>query len=449
MGDRLTILFTNIWLDTYAGSEVVVRDLAIGTMRRGHRPIVYTPTAGNVAEELKRKGVAVIDDLRMLAETPDIIHAHHAIPCAEALIRFPGVPAINVCHAFEHWLEAPVHFPQIGAYVAVDEACRDRLVHTQSVDPARVVVLPNAVDLERVPPRPQPLPDRPRRALAFGKTSAVAQIRSACKSLSIDFDAIGFQVGRMIANPEEELVQFDLVFACARAALEALCCGCAVVVCDPRGIAGLVTSENFSMFRERNFGLRSLAAPVTVERLIENIQRYDRVDADAVCVRARRDADLEKLLDDFEKLYAEVISGARRPFFAQGAHETAVAQFLHDYLPRHPGDPRWPWLCEREALRERTLQLENQLADTMQEQGALGERSLQLENRLADMAQELELCRAGANAARTHSDATQLRLADSRTRLASALQELAMVKRSRLLKFGRWLRRIRGLPVAY
>ena len=394
MGDRLTILFTNIWLKSYGGSEVVVRDIAIGAMRRGHRPIVYTPAAGDFAQELRSKGVAVIEDLRMLAEAPDIIHAHHAIPCAEAIIRFPGVPAINVCQAFEYWVEAPVHFPQIGAYVAIDEACRDRLVHAGGIDPARVVVLRNSVDLRRVPPRPRPRPDRPQRALAFGKAAAVTEIRSACEALSIDFEAIGQAAGRVTSHPEAELVGFDLVFASARAALEALCCGCAVIVCDSRGMAGLVTSDNFDDLRERNFGLRSLTTPVGVDALVENIRRYDREDTAAVGARARIEADLEKLLDDFENLYAEILTGWRRPSITTGAHEAAVARFLHDYLPRHPNDPKWPGLDERAALRERCLQLETQLAGTMQEQQALRRRCTQLQNDLADAVREIQRRRA-------------------------------------------------------
>ena len=386
MGNRLIILFTNIWLAQRAGTEVVVRDLAIGALRRGHRPIVYAPTLGEVGQELRTLGVAVIDDLRRLAEEPDIIHAHHVIPCAEALIRFPKVPAIYVCHAFEHWVEAPAHFPQIGAYVAIDDACHDRLVHEHGIDPKRVLVLPNAVDLKRIPPRMRPLSDRPQRALAFGKASGVREIRAACKVLSIDLETLGYPVCRVSSYPEKELVGYDLVFASSRAALEALCCGCAVVVCDARGIAELVTTNTFSELRAKNFGLRSFVAPVTVERLIENIRRYDRDDASVVSARAYREADLEKLLDQFDNLYADVLSGARRPYAPTGAHEAAVAQFLYDYLPRRPGDPRSPWLREREAERI-----------------------------------ELERCRAELNA----------------------------MKRSRLLKVGRWLRQATGLPQPY
>jgi hypothetical protein len=163
MTDRLVLLLTNVWLTDRGGSETVVRDLALGLLRRGHRPIVYSPELGPPAEEMAASGVCVIDDLRQLAETPDIIHAHHAVPCGEALIRFPTTPAIYLCHSFSLWMEAPVDFPQIGAYVTVDEACRDRLVHADGIAPERVTIVRNAVDLRRIPPRPQPPWARPQR----------------------------------------------------------------------------------------------------------------------------------------------------------------------------------------------------------------------------------------------------------------------------------------------
>jgi glycosyltransferase involved in cell wall biosynthesis len=414
MGGGLTILFTNIWLEHYAGSEVVVRDLALGSLRRGHRPIVYTPAIGPFAHELTARGVAVVDDLRKVAEAPDVIHAHHVVPCAEAVMRFPEAPAINVCHAFEYWGEAPAHFPQIGVYVAVDDACRDRLVHTQGIDSARVVVLPNAVDLSRVPARPRPLPDRPRRAAAFGKAVGVAQARAACEALSIEFAALGPPAGHEVSDPERHLVEFDLVFASARAALEALCCGCAVIACDARGIAGLVTSENFAALRAKNFGLRSLTTPISVQGLVDEVRRYDRDDARLVCERARREADLERLLDAFEGLYDKVISAARASPVTRQAHEAAVARFLRDYLPRRPHDPRWPWLADRQALTGRVAQLERELGDS---------------------AHRLEQSRVEA--------------AEARAALQAARQTVAAIKRSRLLRLGRWLRRIGRRPLPY
>jgi hypothetical protein len=358
----LAILFTNIWLERHGGSEVVLRDLAFGALRRGHRPIVYTPAIGPFAQHLTRRGIAVVDDLRRIAEPPDIIHAHHVIPCGEAIIRFPGVPVIDVCHSFEYWVEAPAHFPQVSTYVAVDEACRDRLVHAHGIDPARIVTLYNAVDLTRIPPRPRPLPQRPRRAAVFSKAAAAAPvIRAACEALSIDLETLGPQAGSEVEDPERHLVEFDLVFASARSALEGLCCGCAVIACDGRGLAGMVTSENFAALRAKNFGLRSLMRPLTPRALIDEIGGYDCEDARAVGERARREADLEDLLDAFAKLYTEAIEARRAAPVSPSAHEEAVARFLREYLPRL-GDPRWSSLAEREAFAERLRALEAELA---------------------------------------------------------------------------------------
>ena len=503
MRNGLTVLLTNIWLANRGGSEIVVRDFATGLLRRGHRPIVYSPELGEIAAELTAKGVVVIDDLRKLAEPPDLIHAHHSIPCGEALIRFPNVPAIFVCHAFVTWVEAPAHFPQIGAYVALDEACRDRLVHAEGIDPERVLVLRNAVDLQRIPVRPRPLMDRPKRAVAFGKAAAVPELRAACDRLDIEFDAIGYETDRVLAFPEPELVKYDLVFGSARAALEALCCGCAVVVCDPRGFAGLVTSNNFEAFRARNFGLRTLGEPVTVERCIEGIRRYDRMDAIAVSQRARQEADLEKLLDAFQQLYADVLEGSRRPHITPQAHEHAMARFLFENLPRRPGDTRWPWISERHDLQNSINSLAAQLAEASRliaraEQTA-NETRREFDARLAEVFDRLakteqagsdarlvleaklaEACERATMAERTGAEARQelearltetcerattaerevaqarreldAQLTAAAHRVASheeALRHLADLKRSRLLKFGRLLRGMTGRPIPY
>jgi glycosyltransferase involved in cell wall biosynthesis len=431
MTDRLVVLLTNIWLAHRAGSETVVRDVALGLLRRGHRPIVYSPALGAPAEEIAACGVCVIDDLRQLAETPDIIHAHHAIPCGEALIRFPQTPAIYVCHAFSPWMEAPVHFPQIGAYVAVDEACRDRLVHAEGIAPDRVTILRNAVDLRRVPPRLQPPRARPQRVLAFGKAAVMAEPRIACERLGLEYHALG-DVGRTVAHPEHELVDFDLVFASARAALEAMCCGCAVIACDSRGSAGLVTPKNFDLLRAQNFGLRCLHEAATVDHCMEEIGRYDAEEVAVVTRRAREQADLEKTLDRFEALYAEVLAGPRRPEIAAHAHERAVAQFLHAYLPRRPGDSRWPWMAEKERLESEIQELRERVERETRAHAQVGR---ELESRLAA---------AQAQLASAAGERERLGVA-----LADVSRQLADVKRSRLLRWGRSLRRLAGLPVPY
>ena len=441
MPDRLTVLLTNIWLVNRAGSETVIRDLAFGLLRRGHRVIVYAPALGGAADELVARGIVVIDDLRKLAETPDIIHAHHLIPCGEALYRFPQTPAIYTCHSFSHWAEAPAHFPQVAAYVAVDEACRDRLVQAEGIDPARVMVIPNAVDLTRIPQRPQPLAARPLRAVAFGKAAAAGAPRLACERLGIPFAAIG-TLDVPLANPESELVKADLVFASARCALESLCCGCAVIACDARGIAGLVTSENYQDLRAKNFGLRTLTESNTIEACIREIGRYDPQDASRVSARARHDAGLALQLDRFETLYREVLDGSRRPRITPEAHERAMAQFLHDNLPRRPADIRWPWLALREELRRDVLQLEARLGEAQ-------DRLAASEAQLTATVTQVTQARGELDQARVELALSRAELTQSRSEMAATSGKLAILRQSRLLKVGRLLRRIAGRPVAY
>lgn len=359
----MKVLLTNIWLTRWGGTECATRDFARGLLRRGHAPIVYSPALGESAEEIQRYGIPVVDDVRLITDAPDVIHGHHLTPTAEAIIRFPRVPVINVCHAFLHWVEAPARFPQVQHFVAVDQACRERLLHAGGVDPARVVTEPNGVDLHRIPPRPRPLAETPARALAFTKNQAhLPVLEAVCAARGMTLDTLGDGVGRAVPRPEAELVNYDVVFATARSALEALCAGCAVIVADARGMAELVTPTNFDRLRERNFGLRALTYEVTESRVGAEIDAYSASAARVVSVRAREEASFERTLDRFVGLYDEAIARAADEPWTDSDHETAVSEFLFATLPRTPADPRWPWRAERDALLQRVGHLEHQVA---------------------------------------------------------------------------------------
>jgi len=359
-GPSLKILLTNVWLDRRGGTESVIRDVAQGLLRRGHRPIVYSPHLGEPAEELRSRGVAVVDDLSSVAEPPDVIHGQHVIQTGEALLHFPQAPAIQMCHAWAYWQEGPARFPQIHRYVAVDQAVRDRLVHMEGIDPERVEVIYNAVDLTRIPGRAAPLPAKPLRALAFTKYKAqIPLIQRACERHGITLDLLGAGGGREVATPERELVNYDLVFATARMALEALCADCAVVVCDSRGMAGMVSSANLPQLRPLNFGLRTLVHGVTFQRLSDEIARYDAADAERVANRVRLMAPIESTLDRLLQLYDEAMSA---PAPGAEAQRAATLGFLQQNLPRVRTDGRWPWMVERQQLVGRIEQLERELA---------------------------------------------------------------------------------------
>jgi len=360
----LRVLLTNIWMDRPGGTESVIRDVALGLLRRGHRPTVYTPHIGPPARAILAHGVAVTDDLATITEPPDVIHGQHFIQTAEALIHFPTTPAIQLCHAWQYWQEAPARFPQVHRYLAVDETVRDRLVQMEGIGPERVEVLYNTVDLGRIPQR-RPLPAAPRRALAFTKFKAqLPLIEEACRRRGLALDVLGAGGDRLVLEPEQELVRYDIVFGTARMALEAMCAGCAVVVCDSRGLADLVTSSNFADLRRLNFGLRSLVRPVEIDALCDAIDRYDAQDAMQVALTARREASLGPMLDRLEAVYAAAMAA---PPANEAQTRSATLAFLRAALPRMRSEGRWPWMQERDLLAARVEQLELELADARSE----------------------------------------------------------------------------------
>jgi glycosyltransferase involved in cell wall biosynthesis len=301
---------TNCWLVNRAGSELYVRDVALGLQRRGHEPVVWSPVLGPMAAEIRAAGVQVIDDLGAPTPEPDLLHCQHHDETLAALARFPDRPGLFVQHGATSWQEeAPLH-PRLLRHVAVDELCRQRLL-ASGVAPDRISVIPNGVDLSRFAPR-DPLPARPRRALALSNTATEAgfltAVRAACARHGIELDVAGLGVGAPMHDPAGELHNYDVVFGKARVALEALAVGCAVVVVDEPGVAGMVTHAALPEWLRWNLGRHLLTAPHDVDLLSEELDRYDPEDA-ARCrdhVRAHRDLELtiDALLDEQDRVLA-------------------------------------------------------------------------------------------------------------------------------------------------
>jgi hypothetical protein len=292
-----------------------VRDLAAGLVKRGHTPLAYSSQLGGVADELRAATISVVDDLNELAIAPDLIHGHEHMETMTALLHFPGVPAIYFCHSAYAWFDAPLFFPRILRYVAVDHACRDRLL-SHGIPEERIRVLLNFVDLDRFKRRSTPLPSRPQRALVFSNyansQTHLPAVREACRRAQIQLDVLGDGEQNGSAEPEKIIGEYDLVFAKARCALEALSVGAAVILCDAGGVGPMVTSREFNKLRPLNFGIRTLTQPLDPDILVREIERYDSADAAAVSELVRATAGKELIIDELIGLYEEVIAEYRR-----------------------------------------------------------------------------------------------------------------------------------------
>lgn len=309
----LRILLTNNTLAGRAGSELYIRDLAISLMKRGHSPIAYSTALGEVAEELRRATVPVIDDLGALNVAPDIIHGQHHLETTIAALRFPSTPVVHVCHGWLPWEELPTVLPNIKRYIAVDDLCRERLLTSKGIAAARVDVHLNFVDLDRFNLRP-PLPKKPESALVFSnyanENAILAAIRGACHQFGIKHvDVVGGCSGNSVANPENLLGKYDIVFGKARCALEAMATGCAVIVADYAGLGGLVTTENATRMRRLNFGARTMQnARVTEENILRELSLYDAENARQVSEWIRADADMTSAVSRWIALYREILA---------------------------------------------------------------------------------------------------------------------------------------------
>lgn len=303
----MRILITNLLLWPRSGTVTFVRDLALGLRRRGMSPAVYSLAAGRVCDQLRSAGVPVVSRLRDLPWIPDVIHGHHGDLVRIALHTFPGVPAINVCHDHLAPPDSAVLHPSVQRYFAVSQLCLRRQ-QAEGVPHDATSLLPNFVDVARFRPR-SPLPLRPRRALVFSNYATdgvhLRTIRDACASAGLSLDVVGSGVGTATDAPEDLLLGYDVVFAKARAALEAMAVGAAVILCDYGASGPLVQSHAFDALQRQNFGRAAIASPLTVDALLRQIERYDPLDAARVQARVREQASLEHVLDALVVAYAD------------------------------------------------------------------------------------------------------------------------------------------------
>jgi len=433
----LRVLLTNNTLGTRAGSEMYVRDLAIALMKRGHFPVAYSSVLGEVAHELRQATVPVIDDLTTLQEPPDIIHGQHHLDTMAAVLRFPTTPAISVCHGWVPWEELPSVFPTIMHHVAVDDLCRERLLITAGVTAADVSVIYNFVDLERFNLRTS-WRDKPRSALIFsnyaGSNPATHAIKSACIRAGIErVDIVGSGSGNSVAKPELILGEYDLVFAKARCALEAMASGAAVIVADHSGLGGMVTSQNVGQMRRLNFGVRTMqATAVTEENVLRELRRYDSQDASRVSVWIRTQADMSAAVTDWLSLYEDVIARWRDANHQGTAIEfqeqsIAASRYLRSLAPviktRSDAEHRAHHATQIQAELSRQLAArEAESAARIQETAAAQGDLLQ---RMA--AKEVELATRVQEAADAQSSLLQ-RIADKKREVAAVRAEASALE---------------------
>jgi hypothetical protein len=447
------ILLTNQRLDVRGGSELYLRDVAAALRRRGHHPIAYSPFLGLAADDLRGCAIPVVRDLALLGAPPDLIHGQHHLPTVEALLRFPGVPAVFFCHGWLPWQEMPPRLSRIVRYVAVDALRRERLITEEGIPPEMVEVIPNFVDLERFRPRPQPLPERAKRALVFSNHAVPGDgfhrlAMTACAERGIEVESLGARTGRFLDRPEDILSGYDIVFARGRAAMEAMAVGCAVILCDDEGLGPMVTRAAVEGLAAANFGLAALDHAPRVDLIQDRLDQYDPADAAAVQGWVREHAGLAAAVDRIEKVYADVIAGWSGPAGVEASAEAAeLAAYLHlvhsVVIPQAMRDAQGD--SERDAGRRVAAVRAEMAALTEQLEAALEASTVSDSVARAEMAALTEQLEAALEAS-TASDAVARALTGQVEELNAGLEQL---RATRAVHLQSWLRRHSILAGAY
>lgn len=355
----LKILITNIILSGYSGTETVVRDLAIGFSKLGHKAMVYSPEIGGVSEQIRAAGITIVTELSQLESfKPDIIHGHHHIQTLEAIKYFPDVPAIFVCHSDHSWHDIPPKHKNILSYAAVDRYCQDRMVQHYHFVINKCRLIYNWFDESRFT-QARVLNVKPKNALVFSSYArdnhTLATIRTACENYGLKFDVLGYGIGKGTDKPETVIDNYDIIFAKAKCAIEAIAMGAAVIVCDTRGLGGLVTTDNLAEYRSWNFGLKLMTKQITVANITRELKKYSASDAKQVTKFMRKKATLSKSLRYYIYLYQDVI----KKWMASTNHKVnKAAAEIYDLDRRYLLEiaSRYEAICKQDFIMHRLTQ---------------------------------------------------------------------------------------------
>lgn len=300
------IVITNWMLSGRSGTETYTRDLALSLSGSDWEPVVFTLAPGALTRELNDAGVRTVTDPRLLPADAEIVHGHHNFVTIAAMLACPRARGVFVCHDAVSWHDRAPRFPRITRYAGVDEVCRERVALDVGMPLERVHFIGNSVDLSRFPQRGA-LPEKPARALLFSNYAAehnfLPVVREACERMGLALDVIGGGVGRLEERPEDWLRGYDIVFAKARCAMEALVTGCATILCGLEGVGPMVDEGNFDSLRRNNFGRRCLSLTIQVDRLVASIREYNAERQHRVGLLARERLDLRTTIGEWTALY--------------------------------------------------------------------------------------------------------------------------------------------------
>jgi len=302
----MNILITNIWLENYGGTECYVRDLAIRLKENGFNVEVYSPKIGEIAQEIAIHGINVSDNPDNLKNIPDLIHGHHTTTL-KVIDKFPNVPVVFFSHGIDIHGQPLIH-KNIIKYIAVSHYIKE-IILEPTIPRKKIEVIYNWVDTNRFEQK-DIISTNIQKALIFSNTFCNEDkltVYEVCNNNNISIESVGWTSGYVNKEPEKILQKYDLVFAKGKCALEALACGCAVILCDMERLGDLITTENLEYTRKYNFGIKTLTHKIDEHILNQLIKKYDPFDVKKVSDKVRNECSFDIRFKQIIKLYKECV----------------------------------------------------------------------------------------------------------------------------------------------
>ena len=365
----MRVLLTQREMINRSGSELFTIEVAKELSERGHEVAIFCPRFGDLAGLVYSSGVRVKSRLIDLPWRPDVIHGQHHLQAMAAMAFYDDVPGVYFCHGINPWVErVPLH-PRFLSYLITCPWMALRIEAEFGVDRQQIAIVPNFVNLRRFS-RVRTPPPYPQRAVLFGgqgfSKAQLRELKSACKSVGLSFDALGRAYGNSVSRPEIALLDYDLVFAIGKCALEALACGCAVIPVLPGQAGNLIDPTNLEKWSFSNFSPRyfTSASQVNASWLKEELMRYSPGAIVELSAKVRRENDLSRAVDTLESHYQAAVER-----FSQDP-SSRKSEFAA-YLETIASETESMWIeLERARKKIESLRMQEQQASIPQEQQA-------------------------------------------------------------------------------
>lgn len=264
----MKILFSNLRLNHFAGSEIWTYHMIEELLHQGHVIEIYTQQKGEIYRKLIALGAQQFQyndfDLGIL----------NHYDCIDELSKIKGLEIkhkIQTCHGLFPPPERPHHW--IDQYVSITKEVHD---HLQKIN-IHSRILYNPVNLKRFK-RINPINETVKKVLILcvGKR-AQQKCARVCKTLNIQYE-IHSKWNDPVFDLENKINEFDLVIGYGRGIIEAICCGRNVIVYDSRKYTpeqgeGLLTKFTFNLSLSCNFTGRATNRTLSITDIAHDIQK--------------------------------------------------------------------------------------------------------------------------------------------------------------------------------